>query len=106
MEQAPVSAGHVPRSKFSARGGVGKVSNYMLQKHKFCELLSSKYLLIFVYFICFEFARTFLHFYQQSSQETKQIVTYVVINALFTLERGFIRQTFMGFQWSSFKIRH
>jgi hypothetical protein len=43
----------------------------------FCKLLpvTSKYLLIFVYFICFEFTRTFLHFYQQSYQETKQIVT-------------------------------
>ena len=32
-------------------------------------------MLIFVYFICFEFTRTFLHFHQQSSQETKQIVS-------------------------------
>jgi hypothetical protein len=37
--------------KFSARGGVGKVLNYMLpmfksQKYKFCELLSWKYFLI------------------------------------------------------------
>jgi hypothetical protein len=68
------AAGHVPCPKFSGRGAVVKVSNYMLQvgyymyvykplKHKFCELLTSKYLLIFVYFLCFEFTRTFLHFY-------------------------------------------
>ena len=37
--------------------------------------IRSKYLLIFVCFLCFEFARTFLHSYLQSSQETKQVVT-------------------------------
>jgi hypothetical protein len=31
-----VWAGHVPRSKFSARGGVGKVSNYMIPVEIFC----------------------------------------------------------------------
>jgi hypothetical protein len=65
-----------------------------VKKHKFCELLRSKYLLIFVYFLCFEFTRTFLHCYLQSSQETKQIVTRsalsccYLMHALFTLERG------------------
>ena len=66
------------------------------KKHKFCELLRSKYLLIFVYFLCFEFTRTFLHSYLQSSQEAKQIVTRSALrsccysmHALFTLERGY-----------------
>ena len=31
-----VWAGHVPRLKFSARGGVGKVSNYMIPVEIFC----------------------------------------------------------------------
>ena len=31
-----VWAGHVPRSKFSARGGVGKVSNYIIPVEIFC----------------------------------------------------------------------
>ena len=49
-----------------------------------CNLpLSSKYLLIFVYFIYFEFTRAFLHFYQQSSQDTKQIVTRSATRARF-----------------------
>ena len=87
---ALVSAGHVPRPKFSAGGGVGKVSNYKQLKHKFCELLSSKYLLIFVYFINFEFTRAFLHFYQQSSQDTKQIVTRSATRARFYNRRFLI----------------
>jgi hypothetical protein len=39
-----VSAGHVPRPKFNARGGVGKVSNYKqlkLQEHS-CIFTNSK----------------------------------------------------------------
>jgi hypothetical protein len=35
-----VWAGHVPRSKFSARGGVGKVSNYMIPVEIFCLINS------------------------------------------------------------------
>jgi hypothetical protein len=82
------SAGHVPRSKFSARGGAVKVSNYMLpvgyyvsqlvKKHKFCKLL------IFVYFICFE---------------SRVDIQY----SLHTRAR-FYNKRLWAFQWSSFDM--
>jgi hypothetical protein len=37
-----VWAGHVPRPKFSARGGVGKVSNYMIPVEIFCLTVNLK----------------------------------------------------------------